>query len=343
MSETSRIPLLSRLAREGWFTQMGEPAATKCLALMLQSETRLQRATTRWLTELTGVDLGSVRVFVPERVHGDGARPDLEGLDEHARPVLVVEAKFGAELTEGQLASYLLDQQVQLDGGPGALVVLVPDARLDYATSVLESARALTRAEGTSAVAVSWDAWLDVWDSVTAPDSSDDFELRSDLNQLRGLVRTMGGLLGVPYSPNPSAPWREWEQDLAALVSEFTREVNEVEGHSAGALPIQSRDPAFSPARYVVAVRRPPKDVFLLVGVSGTRADAGKTPVWAKLSQQYAAPVMAGLHAHFRDGEEDVQGNFWIPLELPSTVGRERVQFMAESLRGLMTTLQTLY
>ena len=61
------------------------------------------------------------------------------------------------------------------------------------------------------------------------------------------------------------------------------------------------------------------------------------------LLRQCAAPVLGALHAHFPEGQEDQYGHFWIPLELPATVGRERVRFMADSLRDLMAKLQTLY
>ena len=247
---------------------MGEPAATKCLALMFQAEHRLEQATLRWLSDLMGVELGSVHHFESEVVHEDGGRADREGLDSQGRPVLMVEAKFGAVLAEGQLVSYLLDQQVRLDGGPGALVVLVPEARMDRAESMLTSAKALVNVEAVPVAVVSWDAWMDSWDDVIDHDTAGDFLLRSDVSQLRGLVRTLGGLLGRPYAPNSDIPWIQWEQDLVGLVSEFTREVNGGQGRSAGDLPIQSRNTEFAPARYVFAAKRPSKDAFLLVGLS---------------------------------------------------------------------------
>ena len=172
---SNRNPILARLAREGWFTQMGEPAATKCLALMLQAELRLQQATLRWLSDLTSVDLGSVHHFESEVVHEDGGRADLEGMDSQGRPVFMVEAKFGAVLTEGQLVSYLLDQQVRLDDGPGALVVLVPEARMDHAESMLTCAKALVDAESVPAAVVSWDTWMNSWDDVIDHDTAGDY------------------------------------------------------------------------------------------------------------------------------------------------------------------------
>lgn len=342
MSGTFHVPLLGSLAREAWFAQMGEPAATKCLTLMLQTEPRLHRSTLAWLGGVTGVGLSSVTRFAAELVLGDGARPDIEGLDDHGRPLLVIEAKFGADLTEGQLLSYLLDQQTRLQGDAGVLVVLVPDARLDYANSVLDSAQAARNTDTIVAVAVTWDAWMDNWDEVLASGDAADFDLRSDLNQLRGLVRTMGGLLGVPYAPNPSAQWREWKSELEELVSTFTIEVNDDGGHSARDLPLQTRDPAFV-FRYARATSRPGEKVFLLVGLSSARADEGKGPIWAQIGQRNAGPVIGTLRSSFPEGEEDAHGNFWIPLELPPTVGRERVRFMADSLRSVQERLAAVY
>jgi hypothetical protein len=343
MTNLGRKSLLANLAREGWFTQMGEPAATKCLALLLRSEPRLHEATVVWLGELTGVDLGSVHHFEPELVQDDRGRPDLAGLDSAGSPLVVVEAKFGAQLSPEQLVSYLRYQQARLDGRDGSLVVLVPEARLSYAQDVLAAAESMIEVDAIASAVTSWDAWLANWDNVVSPDSPEDFPLRSDLHQLRGLVRTMDGLLGLPYTPNPEAPWRSWEPDLAALVMEFTRIVNEDEGYSARDLPKQSQEPAFSPARYVLVTRRPPSDVFLRVGLSSERADQGKTPIWARLWPGHAAPVLGALHATFPAGEEDATGHFWIPLELPETVGSERVHFMAGQLLSVKASLREMY
>lgn len=342
MVDTKRNPLLARLAREPWFTQMGEPAATKCLALLMQSEPRLHEATLEWLSVVTGVDLRSVHHFHPESVHDDRRRPDLEGQDVDRRPVLVVEAKFGAYLTEGQIAAYLIDQQDRLVDGIGAFVLLVPESRLNYAATVLEAAKSTITADALPTAVVSWNEWLDTWDRVAGEATDDNFDLRSDLNQLRGLVQTLGGLLGVPYAPTPDAPWREWEQDLATLVADFTLELNLAEGVSAGALPLQTKEATFTPARYVIAVPDPNR-VDMPVGLSIPRADLGQTPIWALVKARHAGHVIGRLRADFPQGEEDVHGNFWIPLELPDTVGRERINFMVESLRGVITKLRTIF
>lgn len=132
--------LLGRLSQMSWFTANGEVAATRCLGFMLEHRI-LREATTDWLSTLAGVDLSEVQRFVVEAVNSDGNRPDVEGLDVAGRPLLVVEAKFGALMTQAQVSGYLADQSRRLSpGARGALVLLTPDAREAEARLKLEMA-----------------------------------------------------------------------------------------------------------------------------------------------------------------------------------------------------------
>ena len=101
-----RVPLLGQLAGEGWFMGMGEVAATKSLT-WLASDPRLRAALLAHLGTRAGINLSSVERLVPESVHDDRSRPDIEMLDADGHTVAVVEAKFGAHLTDGQVSAYL--------------------------------------------------------------------------------------------------------------------------------------------------------------------------------------------------------------------------------------------
>jgi hypothetical protein len=135
-----RRALLGRIAEFGWFMQQGEPAATQALAMLLEDEP-LREAFLRALEDRTGANLNAVSYFVPEAVHEDGARPDLEGLDDEGQPLIVVEAKFWAALEQGQVRSYLADQVSRLGAGvQGVFVLVVPTSRADVAQGVLNEA-----------------------------------------------------------------------------------------------------------------------------------------------------------------------------------------------------------
>src|SRR4051812_41365341 len=103
--KTRRRPLLGRLAEFGWFARHGEVAATQALAMLLE-ERQLRDALLRHLEEVTDRDLAAVESFQAELIHEDLGRPDLEGQDGLDRPLLVVEAKFGATLSGGQIGAY---------------------------------------------------------------------------------------------------------------------------------------------------------------------------------------------------------------------------------------------
>ena len=73
-SSDGRIPLLGQLAGEGWFTGIGEVAATKSLT-WLASDPRLRAALLAHLGSRAGIDLTSVKRLVPELVHEDRPQP----------------------------------------------------------------------------------------------------------------------------------------------------------------------------------------------------------------------------------------------------------------------------
>ena len=123
----------------------------------------------RRLGQVTDTDLGAVASFQAELVHEDLGRPDLEGQDSLGRPLLIVEAKFGAALTVDQVRAYLSDQHGRLVGQVrGALVLLVPSYRKPEAEAVLRALEnqaddfnASTPSMATAVV--TWDEWLGVW------------------------------------------------------------------------------------------------------------------------------------------------------------------------------------
>ncbi|MFD0853501.1 hypothetical protein ACFQ07_14785, partial [Actinomadura adrarensis] len=127
-----RVPLLGQLAGEGWFMQMGEVAATKSLT-WLAADPALRTALLEHLGTRAGVDLAAVERLVPESVHDDGSRPDIEMLDADGNTVALVEAKFAAELTDAQVATYLEILGRRSGPHPGVLFVLVPPGRVDEA------------------------------------------------------------------------------------------------------------------------------------------------------------------------------------------------------------------
>jgi hypothetical protein len=224
-----RRALLGRLAGLGWFAQNGEVAATQSVAMLLE-EPALRNPLLRRLAEITETDLAGVALFQAEVVNDEG-RPDLEGWDNRDRPLVVVEAKFGARLEAAQLQAYMNHQVARLGGGArGALIVLVPSYRRPEAEDVLadvgsDAGEPTPLRPSMSTAVLTWDELLGVWDEAARELAADERNaVVCDLRQLRELCRTMVGLdiLPLGFVATGGVGWAERESDLKRLVDEVT-------------------------------------------------------------------------------------------------------------------------
>ncbi|WP_460755000.1 hypothetical protein [Nocardiopsis oceani] len=316
-SPDGRVPLLGQLAGEGWFMDMGEVAATTSLT-WLASDPGLRSAILTHLGRRADTDLTSVQQFVPESVQDDRARPDIEMRDADGHTIALVEAKFGAHLTEEQVAAYLrvLDRR----SGPhrGALFVLVPRSRVDEAQQILDRA-IKARSEVTAHAVVTWDEWLDVWDAVA--EESADTRLASDLQQVTAMCQTLGGHVIPPLAGTATGrDWQERASDLRATVDVVT-------GRFLGSLgrrdlPVQGNLGPEKPYRYRY-LPEISRTTWVQVGVWGWLADEGLTPFWLMLHkddegsggfQAALQRLMASALSRKvrRDGH-----HAWVPLEVP--------------------------
>ena len=314
-----RRALLGRLATLGWFARHGEVAATQAVAFLLE-ETQLRAAVLRHLIQVTKAELGAVTVFHSELVHADRGRPDLEGQDGDGRPLIVVEAKFGARLSDSQVLAYLADQEARLSGVGGALVLLVPSYRRLEAEALLGAVNARTdspRSQVSTAV-ITWDDWLDVWDeAVEELPARDRSAARCDLDQLRALCRAMVALDVPPLGPLPAGrDLRERESDLRRLVEEVTKQFFD---STERLIPV-GNEPGFDYYRRYIPGGLPDKDCWCSVGVwlSDGRARGG-TPFWLRYHhdtssfQTVSDRIMTSRFAGDTWGDG---GHRWLPLRV---------------------------
>ncbi|MBB5999918.1 hypothetical protein [Streptomonospora salina] len=319
-SADGRVPLLGQLAGEGWFMSMGEVAATKSLT-WLASDPGLRAAILAHLGTRAGTDLTSVERFVSEPVHTSGARPDIGMLDANRHAVALVEAKFGAHLTDEQAAAYLevLDRR----SGPhrGALFVLVPPARAGEAQRTLE--RTIDpRAEAPAHAVVTWDEWLNVWAAVA--EESGDSGLLGDLRQLRAMCHTLGAGVVPPLAG--TATGRDWQRrasDLATIVDRVTRRF--LGSLRPSDLPMQG-DAVSKPwaYRYLPMISQ---DTWVQVGVWRKFADEGLTPFWLMLHKDdkgsggFQAALQRLMTSELSRKVRRDDRHAWVPLEVPGDAG----------------------
>jgi len=107
-------------------TNQVENVATEALAHLLLEYPVLKEAFRAYISS-AGVDLpGHLKIQTQARWL-DAAIPDLAGVDEQNRPVLVVESKFWAPLTKNQPAAYLKRLPA---GTPAVLLFIAPESRM---------------------------------------------------------------------------------------------------------------------------------------------------------------------------------------------------------------------
>lgn len=315
-----RRALLGRLATLGWFTQNGEVAATQSVAMLLE-EPALRDALLRRLRVLIDTDLSAVASFQAEVVHDELGRPDLEGWDGRGRPVVVLEAKFGARLEAAQLQAYMNHQVARLEGGArGALVVLLPSYRRPEAEAVLNTVGGdgdeLTAATPSVFTAVlTWDELLDVWDEAVQELPADVRDaVMCDLRQLRELCKTMVGLDITPLGlvATGGDGWQDRENDLKRLVDEASSKFP----YRSRLLPLGiERWPGFDYYRRYLPARRPGAGQCSLGVVGGLPG----SPFWLRYHrdtpnfQTFAERIMASRFAAEARGDG---GHVWLPLRV---------------------------
>lgn len=337
MTGTTRRALLGRLAGLGWFTRRGEVAATQALAMLLEDPT-LAEATLRLLGSRSSTDLTAVTKFQAEAVHEDGARPDLEGVSDDGVPLIMVEAKFGAALTVGQLRAYFDDQSRRLGtpstqdpGRVGVIVLMVPPHRVAEA----ERAHAALVAQRVDAglppypsrfLVVGWDTWLDDWDAAVAGLPATSHSVAADLVQLRELCLTLGGLHMRPLEKAASGPdWTGRAGDLATLVDQVTQQLRGPDGKT---LPIQ-HEAGYDPMRYISGGYRLGGS-SCSVGLASRFANEGASPLWLRYHRStphFSAISDAIFRSELRLRVRTDDRHLWLPLLIrPDLAGEQLVE-----------------
>jgi hypothetical protein len=320
MSGLKRRGLLGRIAGLGWFTQNGEPAATQALVMLLEDEL-LRDHILRRAEKITGADLQRVKWFQAETVLDDNGRLDLEGIDADGRPVLVIEAKFGAYLSVDQVRAYLNDQERRMGNASHAFLLLVPHTRAKEAQRVLDAVRAERDAAGrephpAATGVITWDAWLDTWDRAVADLPATPDSIAGDLYQLRELCTTLGGLVVAPFGASAAgSDWRNRQKDLALIFDQLSVRLL---GTGIPTNPIQ-HEPGYDPQRYV-ALGVPAPETHYSLGVAERFADEGLAPIWMRFHRKtdgFSIVRVRLMSSDYADLVRTDDDHLWLPLEFP--------------------------
>jgi len=342
VGSAGRRALLGRLAALGWFARRGEVATTQAMAMLLDIP-ELHAATLSLVTERTGVDLSTITRFQAEAVHEDAGRPDLEGLDEEGCPLLMVEAKFGAVMTPGQVRAYVQDQDRRVVDRRGVVAVLVPPHRVVEAQLLIAQVRDEWASAGlshgdTAMVVLDWGTLLDRWEAAVAHLPSGPDSVAADLVQLRELCLTLGGLYMRPFGLAAAGPdWRGRADDLAIIVDQVTRRLLPPDDRT---WPVQQED-GYAPFRYLPGGYPMPGSACA-VGLSSRFADEGGSTLWLRYHRQtphFRAISDRLLATDLRPTVRTDQGHLWLPLTVRADLSGE---LLVDDLVGQVRAVHAL-
>jgi len=318
---------------------------------VLLDEPALREATLSWIGEETGAKLSEVVTFAAERVNTEGTRPDVEGLDSEGLPLLMIEAKFGAELRQQQIESYMRDQVTRLNEAPeiihnAALVLLVPEPRIAESRSRLEAAR-LSLQSGSDSLPLghvaSWTDLLNVWKKTLAHESGSADSVLADVLQFEALCQSLGGRVRAPFEAESLNPeWRQRLEDYRKLTDEVTRRLTPADARLA---PIKDEG-AFLSRRYFPAglTVESGKESAASVGIQTNFADSGNGAVWLRFNRKTGgyARILACLRPlPLSKGAVEDERGLWLPLALnPDLAGVDLVEDLVGQVESVQRLLQ---
>lgn len=309
------------LARHGAITQQGEPLCTQGLAYLLEDEGAKSRFAA-FLAARCHVAVSDNLRWVAEATLADKGRPDLEGRSVDRTPVVMIEAKLGAEFGRQQLRSYATDLGTRNTSGDGVLVVLVPKHRVETVTAEVRGEFGLAEDErswrlAAPAIVVTVLAWDGLLDVLTA---EQDGQLNHDIEQLRGMYLTLAGLDIAPVTAPELTNWRKREADFKRLVDRTTRVLIKQSD-----LPVYPMANENGYLRRYVGRKVRGEWVFFSIGVRDPIAPH-REPIWLRYHSD--TPMFGQIEQRMGVLDFTVErsaGHLWIPMPTKDGASGEEI------------------
>lgn len=330
--------LLGYLARFASFTMQSEVLCTQGLAYLLNTYKEARSGMADAVEARTGIGIGDSLKWVPEALHDDGGRPDLEAQMADGVPVVNIEAKLGAELLAAQPQSYVADL-LKRNSGESVLLVLVPKTRIAEVARVTAATFdqsgsgpwRVTDGLSSGSVAVSIISWDELFAAIEGR-AAERFEY--EFEQLKSMYYELSSDFIAPLASDENLlEWRSSETDFVKLVDQVTRRLTkEHRLYPLFGEPLEPVSPEDEPREYRLRYVCPCGDNAASCYSIGVRDSFAEwvTPIWMRFHKD------TGNFSHIRQRIESSNlrklhsgGHVWIPLDVPPNVTGE---LMVEAL-----------
>lgn len=335
--------LLGYLAQFGAFSTQSELLCTQGLAHLLEKHPCAGSAMAEKVTQATGVAINESLTWIPEALQKDGGKPDLEARTGNGTPLVKIEAKLGAAFGAGQFRSYWNDLRNR-NGSEGALLVLVPAARLDEAAKAVADALCLEgtgpwRVRGGHRHAVATLAWEELFDALgKCQDEMSGFELE----QLREMYRVLSGDYVAPLADiKDLLEWRERTADFISLVDKATRRLTTKPSvYPMGTEPVSNTPQEMEELGYrrrYVCRHLGDIETCFSIGVRDPFANT-ITPIWMRFRKDTGSfeRIKKRIKAASINYEKS-GGHIWIPMNVEiDKSAEEMIQSLVEQAQKIM-------
>ena len=315
-------------------TSRVEDTATDALAFILNKSETCRRA----FNDLLGTDGAElepvVRFLTQVGYDGGKSRPDMVGYRTDGKAHLLVESKFWAGLQPDQAHRYLEQMDPTI---PGVLLFICPERRVEHlwreVRSQIEDGRdrvELERVEVRDGIRQAVVAGRDVrlilcsWNLLLTRlnEAADGSDVRSDLDQLRGLARHENEKGFLPLTPDASAPdFKLRDEHFRKLIRQVVERGKSekwlsTKGFTWGNAKTHGGGDLYVRRYFGVADARP---VWMALGVEYQKDLFEITPIWIWV------PLRFWLYDEIPNGAVKAQEHLWLPLHLKADVVFEEV------------------
>ena len=301
------------------FYQPIEDRGTDALAYILNRSANCRGALDGLLRD-GDVRLNPITRVETQVIDDPRSRPDMVGFDGESARRLMVEVKFWAILQPRQAWRYY--QKLE-KSGPGVLLFICPKSAVKYYWPQVcdqlekdeEKPVPLERCEtfdGTRrahvvganrhVLMVSWELLLDRLAAVAL-----DFEVRSDIHQLQGLVQRLNDEAFPPLTDKSASDFAARDADLRKMVRDAVGRGKEEGWLNLDGLAFGDTEWYYRRFFSVVGVTNPP---WLAVGIEYQQDLYERTPLWVSIWRKHSPGIklpgdaVTGTEIH------------WLPIEL---------------------------
>ncbi|SEQ09008.1 PD-(D/E)XK nuclease superfamily protein [Lachnospiraceae bacterium RM5] len=189
-----------------------EDVATLSLQYIISSNKKLNEAFNKMICDAIKLDIGTEITYSCQSTGENNERPDMSGLDEDGREVVLCEMKFYAGLTPNQPNAYI--ERLVKENGKALVFVCPEERRVSLWSKVIELCREDNKElsdedsyrVNVNGIVMTVLSWAEIIETLRRTAASVAIEALPDIAQLSGFCEMMDKTAFIPFSQEDMGP-----------------------------------------------------------------------------------------------------------------------------------------